>query len=138
MHEAFVRLVDCEDAPQWNGRGHFFGAAAEAMRRILVEQARRKASEKGGGKLNRVELGEVELPESESPLDVIALSEAIDRLQKVDARAAQLVKLRFFAGQTRQQTARVLGISAATVDNDWAYARSWLRAELAANDVSES
>ena len=130
VHEAYIRLVDVEKAQHWNGRGHFFGAAAEAMRRILVEQARRKSGPKAGGRQQRVELSDIspELPGSQ--FDILALSEALDGLAAVDPRAAELVKLRFFIGFTRQQAAEALGVSIATADNDWAYAKGWLQAEL--------
>jgi RNA polymerase sigma factor (TIGR02999 family) len=126
VHEAYLRLVDQEQARRWNSRGHFFAAAAEAMRRILVENARRKASAKGGGR-KRVDLSGVE-PAIEGPrLDLLALDEALCRLEAQDRRKADLVKLRFFAGLTQAQAAEALGISTSTADNDWAYAKSWLR-----------
>jgi RNA polymerase sigma factor (TIGR02999 family) len=131
VHEAYLRLVDVEVGQRFNSRGHFFAAAAEAMRRILVENARRKRGPKAGGGHFRVELSNV-APEIQGPdLDLIALSELLDKLQAKDARAADLVKLRFFAGLTRQEAAAALGISIATADNDWAYAKGWLKAELA-------
>ena len=130
VHEAYLRLVDVEKAQHWNSRGHFFGAAAEAMRRILVEIARRKSGPEAGGGHCRVELSDV-AAEPGPDLDLIALSEALEKLQTKDPRAAELVKLRFFAGLTRHQAAEVLGISVATADNDWAYAKGWLKAELA-------
>jgi RNA polymerase sigma factor (TIGR02999 family) len=132
VHEAYLRLVDGEKAQHWNSRGHFFGAAAEAIRRILVENARRKNGPKAGGRHCRVELTDVAAA-SGPDVDLVALSEAIERLQAKDHRAAELVKLRFFAGLTRQEAANVLGISVATADNDWAYAKGWLKAELAGN-----
>jgi RNA polymerase sigma factor (TIGR02999 family) len=132
VHEAFIRLVDVAKVPEWNSRGHFFGAAAEAMRRILVEQARRKQSVKRGGGLARVELASVD-PIAEGPsLDLLALSEALDKLAAKDPRKAELVKLRFFAGLTGEQAAQALGVATSTVDADWAYAKSWLRIEMAA------
>lgn len=130
VHEAFVRLVDIEKAQHWDSRGHFFSAAAEAMRRILVENARRKAGPEAGGRHQRVELSDVAAEVNGTELDLLALSDALDRLQDKDPRAADLVKLRFFAGLTRQQAAEVLGVSIATADNDWAYAKGWLRVEL--------
>ena len=137
VHEAYLRLVDVQKAQHWNSRGHFFGAAAEAMRRILVENARRKSGPEAGGGHCRVELSNVaaELPGSD--LDLIALNEAVDKLQAKDARAAELVKLRFFAGLTRRQAAEILGVSVATADNDWAYAKGWLKAELAGTSGPE-
>ena len=130
VHEAYLRLVDSARALHWDSRGHFFAAAAEAMRRILVEQARRKAGPEAGGGLCRVELSHVDREIASCPFDTIALSDAIDRLAAKDPRAAELVKLRFFAGLTRQQAAGVLGVSIATVDNDWAYAKGWLYVDL--------
>ncbi len=138
VHEAYIRLVDAERSSHWNGRGHFFGAAAEAMRRILVEQARRKGALKAGGGRQRVQLGDVE-PEIEAPkVDVLALNEALQKLEKENPRKADLVKLRFFAGLTNQQAAEALGVSASTADNDWAYAKSWLRVEMSARAAPES
>jgi RNA polymerase sigma factor (TIGR02999 family) len=131
VHEAYVRLVDVEKAQHWNSRGHFFGAAAEAMRRILVENARRKSGPEAGGAHCRVELSDVPAEIKGTDLDLVALSESLDKLQTKDPRAAELVKLRFFAGLTRRQAAEALGVSVATVDNDWAYAKGWLKAELA-------
>jgi RNA polymerase sigma factor (TIGR02999 family) len=130
VHEAYLRLVSGADAPAWNSRGHFFGAAAEAMRRILVENARRKRGPEAGGGHCRVELSHAAVEIQGPDLDLIALSESLDKLQAKDPRAAELVKLRFFAGLTRQEAADVLGVSIATADNDWAYAKGWLKAEL--------
>lgn len=131
VHDAYVRLVDVEKAQHWNSRGHFFAAAAEAMRRILIENARRKRGPQAGGGHVRVELPDLAAEFHGPDLDLLALSEALDRLQGKDARAAELVKLRFFAGLTRHQAAEALGISVATADNDWAYAKGWLKAEIA-------
>jgi RNA polymerase sigma factor (TIGR02999 family) len=136
VHEAYLRLAQGEAAPNWKSRGHFFAAAAEAMRRILVENARRKRGPKAGGRHCRRELSAV-APEIPGPdLDLIALSELLDQLQADNPRAAELVKLRFFAGLTRQEAADALGLSIATVDNDWAYAKGWLKAGLARNSES--
>jgi RNA polymerase sigma factor (TIGR02999 family) len=132
VHEAYIRLVAGEKAQHWNSRSHFFGAAAEAMRRILVEGARRKRGPEAGGRHCRVELSDVAEPQG-LDLDLIALSEALEKLQTKDPRAAELVKLRFFAGLTRHEAAEILGISVATADNDWAYAKGWLKDELAGN-----
>jgi RNA polymerase sigma factor (TIGR02999 family) len=130
VHEAYVRLVGIGQPHEWNGRGHFFAAAAEAMRRILVDAARRKRSLKRGGDRRRVELADVE-PEVGAPdLDLIALDEALALLARTDPRKAELVKLRFFAGLTTEQAAAALGVSTSTADNDWAYAKSWLRVAL--------
>jgi RNA polymerase sigma factor (TIGR02999 family) len=131
VHEAYLRLVDVEKAQHWNSRGHFFGAAAEAMRRILVENARRKAGPESGGGLHRLDISHVD-PEAEKPdLDLLALHEALDRLAIKHPRKAELVKLRFFAGLTNEQAACALGITARTAYMDWRYAKAWLRAEIA-------
>jgi RNA polymerase sigma factor (TIGR02999 family) len=131
VHEAYLRLVG--DAPHsWNSRGHFFSAAAEAMRRILVENARRKNSGKRGGGQRRVDLDESEAscPTSPDPESLIALDEALRRLSQVDAAKAEVVKLRYFAGLTIEQTAASLGISPATAKRLWTYARAWLIREM--------
>ena len=130
VHEAYLRLVNVEEAQRWNSRGHFFSAAAEAMRRILVEQARRKGSWKAGGRMARMDLADVEPEVLGSQLDLIALDEALSQLETVDPRSAQVVKLRFFAGLTVRQAAESLGVSLATAENDWSYAKSWLRMQL--------
>jgi RNA polymerase sigma factor (TIGR02999 family) len=132
VHEAYLRLVDGEQAQRWNSRGHFFAAAAEAMRRILVESARRKASLKRGGGLRREELPESELAAPAVSDDVLALDEALTQLAQADALAAQLVQLRYFAGLTSPQAAEALGISARTAERTWAYARAWLLKKLQA------
>ena len=126
VHEAYVRLVDGEHQQKWNSRGHFFGAAAEAMRRILVENARRKGRIKRGGDLARQELDEGEIAAPEIKHDLLALDEALDELAKEDQRKYELVKLRFFAGLTIEQAAEALNISTSTADRHWAYARAWL------------
>jgi RNA polymerase sigma factor (TIGR02999 family) len=126
VHEAYVRLVGPADEPKWNGRGHFFAAAAEAMRRILVENARRKKSEKRGGGWGRVPLGDVDVAASERLHDLLDLDEALTALEKIDRTAAQLVKLRCFTGLTLRDAAEVLGLPPRTADGVWAYARSWL------------
>jgi RNA polymerase sigma factor (TIGR02999 family) len=137
VHEAYLRLVGSQtpgskdQTQKWNSRGHFFAAAAEAMRRILIENARRKRGPEAGGRHVRVDLPDVAAELRGPDLDLLALSEALDKLQAKDARAAELVKLRFFAGLTRQQAAEALGVSVATADNDWAYAKGWLKAEIA-------
>ena len=130
VHEAYLRLVQ-GDARQWNSRGHFFAAAAEAMRRILIDRARHKKSLKAGGNYKRIELPEIASTGSEGQLDLLALDEALQRLERKDPRKAQLVKLRFFAGLTNKQAADALHITASTADADWAYAKCWLRAEMA-------
>jgi RNA polymerase sigma factor (TIGR02999 family) len=130
VHDAYIRLVDVKEPQHWNGRGHFFAAAAEAMRRILVEQARRKDSLRAGGQYRRVELSNVDLEIGPPQLDLLALNEALDKLATKDPRTFELVKLRFFAGLTMQQAAEALGVSVATAENDWAYGKCWLRMEL--------
>ncbi len=128
-HEAYLRLVDVQKAQHWNSRGHFFAAAAEAMRRILVERARHKKSLKAGGAHQRVALPDLAMEQGLGD-DLLLLHEALEKLEQKDKRKAELVKLRFFAGLTNEQAAGVLGISTSTADNDWAYARSWLRLEM--------
>src|SRR4051812_25964000 len=130
VHEAYVRLVDVEQAQHWNGRGHFFAAAAEAMRRILVENARRKVSLKRGGKLVRQPLEEAEIAPERPPEELLAIHDALDKLAETDRRAAELVKLRYFAGCTLDEAAEMLGISSRTADGVWAYARAWLFARF--------
>jgi RNA polymerase sigma factor (TIGR02999 family) len=130
VHEAYLRLVDVEKVPQWESRGHFFAAAAEAMRRILVEQARHKKALKSGGDRNRVDLSLAEGAALGPRVDLLALHEALGQLEARDTRAAQIVKLRFFVGMTLEETAQVLGVSVATVKSDWAYAKSWLRTAM--------
>jgi RNA polymerase sigma factor (TIGR02999 family) len=131
VHEAYLRLVDTTHPQSWNGRGHFFAAAAEAMRRILVEQARRRQTHKAGGGRQRIELSRVDPPVDGPDLDLLALSEALDRLAAAHPRKAELVKLRYFAGLSHHDAAAALGIATSTADDDWAYAKSWLRVELA-------
>jgi RNA polymerase sigma factor (TIGR02999 family) len=130
VHEAYLRLIGPADAARWDGRGHFFAAAAEAMRRILVESARRKYSPKHGGPLRRQPIDPADLAAPESSADLLALDEALDKLAAVDPQAAELVKLRYFAGLTIPQAAAALGVSPRTADAWWAYARVWLLAEL--------
>jgi RNA polymerase sigma factor (TIGR02999 family) len=131
VHEAYLRLVNGEEVLNWNSRGHFFAAAAEAMRRILVDQAKRKRSQRAGGNHNRIELSLVE-PEVQGPkLNFLALNEALEKLAIHDPRACHVVKLRYFAGLTVAQAAKSLGVSLATAENDWAYAKSWLKLHLA-------
>jgi RNA polymerase sigma factor (TIGR02999 family) len=138
VHEAYLRLMDTDEAQSWNSRGHFFAAAAEAMRRILIDQARRKASEKAGGKRHRVDLAAIEPAIPGPKLDLLALDEALTQLEKTDPRAAAVVKLRFFAGLTMPQAAEALDISLATAENDWAYAKCCLRLRLGDEDSHAS
>jgi RNA polymerase sigma factor (TIGR02999 family) len=130
VHEAYVRLVGGAQPQDWNGRGHFFAAAAEAMRRILVDQARHKQTRKAGGGHRRLDLDDVEPALDEEPDDLLALDEALRQLEAKDPRKAELVKLRFFAGLTAEQAAAALGVSTSTAEKDWAYARSWLRVAI--------
>jgi RNA polymerase sigma factor (TIGR02999 family) len=130
VHEAYLRLVEGEPAQQWNSRGHSFAAAAEAMRRILVERVRHKRSLKAGGDRRRQELADIELAGAGSRLDLLALDEALAKPEQQGRRRAELVKLRFFAGLTIAEAAQALGVSESTANNDWAYARSWLRLEI--------
>jgi len=130
VHEAYLRLVDVDQPQQWNGRGHFFAAAAEAMRRILVEQARRRGSEKRGGDWQRVDFEELDVMTSVTPGQLVALNDALERLAALDRLAGELVKLRYFAGLALDQAAAALGISPATAYRHWAYARAWLRDQL--------
>lgn len=130
VHDAYIRLVDTDKAQQWDSRGHFFAAAAEAMRRILVESARRKARLKHGGAYQRQAVDDIEDPATTNGLDLIAVNDALDELEKIDAIAAGLVKLRYFAGMSVEQAAESLGMSARTGYHTWDYARSWLRCKL--------
>ena len=137
VHEAYLRLVvspgsacSKDNEHFWNSERHFYGAAAEAMRRILVERARHKNCLKAGGGRDRVELDGVDLSAAQPCDDILALDEALEKLAGKDQRKAELVKLRYFAGLTIEQAAGALGISTSTADNDWAYARAWLRLEL--------
>jgi RNA polymerase sigma factor (TIGR02999 family) len=134
VHEAYVRLVDVGKAQNWSSRRHFFAAAAEAMRRILVENARRKQSRKHGGHLARQDLAATDVAAPETPHEVLALDEAIQKLARQDQRAADVVQLRFFAGLPLPEVAKLLGISPRTADRLWAYARAWLHQELHASD----
>jgi len=130
VHEAYLRLVGDGEPRDWNGRGHFFAAAAEAMRRILVENARRKKSAKAGGAWQRQELIDAALAVDSTGDALFAVDEALSRLAEAHPRAARLVHLRFFLGQTIEETAAHLGLDVRTAYRDWAYARAWLRREL--------
>lgn len=135
VHEAYLRLVDGKQAQGWNGQGHFIGAAAEAMRRILVENARRKKRHRHGGEWKRADLQAIEiecvLPDDEVP----ALNDALLRLEQQDPLKARLVQLRFFAGLTNEEAAEALGVSAATAKRHWRYARAWLHREIRGDEV---
>ena len=129
VHEAFLKLVDVEKAQHWNSRGHFFGAAAEAMRRILIDNARRKQAEKHGGDFHRVQLDNVDVAVA-GRFDLLALDDALSKLETEEPEKAELVKLRYFAGFTIEEAAEMLGISRTTASRHWTYARTWLYAEL--------
>ena len=143
VHEAYLRLV-CDRSPapgaarsgsgeqNWNSRGHFFAAAAEAMRRILVENARRRTRKKHGGELKRVDLSPAQLADSADDEELLSLDEALERLNSHDAQSAELVKLRYFAGLTIPEAAEILGVSPRTADFLWSFARAWLRREIEA------
>ena len=129
VHEAYIRLVGCDAASQWNGRGHFFAAAAEAMRRILVDHARRRQAGKRGGELHRVDLdaaAPAAPPEESATEDLLALDEALRQFEAEEPLRARLVKLRYFAGLSIPEAAAALGVSVATAKRHWVYARSWL------------
>ena len=131
VHEVYLRLVDVNRAQHWNSRAHFFAAAAEAMRRILVEQARRKGRTRHGGGLRRVDLLDVDAPAEPSDNEqILLLDEALNRLAAVRPQAAQLVKLRFFSGVTVEEAAPMLGLSARTAGRLWVFARAWLRRDM--------
>lgn len=137
VHEAYLRLVGEHD-PGWNGRHHFFGAAARAMRNILVDDARRKAALKHGGNRRRVDIEHAEVAADDAPEPLLALDDALARLEAHDARLAELVMLRYFAGLTQAEAATALAVSERTVERDWRYAKAWLRRELAAAGHEEA
>src|SRR5262245_25158156 len=131
VHEAYLRLVGGNQTQDWDGRGHFFAAAAEAMRRILIDRARHKQTHKAGGGRRRLDLDDLEPALEEQNGDrLLALDEALRQLEVEDPRKAALVKLRFFAGLTTEQAAAALGVSTSTAEKDWAFARSWLRVTI--------
>ena len=130
VHDAYLRLVGIENPPHWNGRGHFFAAAAEAMRRILVDAARRKHRLRRGGGRERVDLDGLDVAAPERGDDLLALDEALTLLAAADPQAAELVKLRHFAGLTVREAAEALGVSPRTADSLWAYAKAWLLQQI--------
>lgn len=130
VHEAYLRLLDGGKTQSWNGRGHFFAAAAEAMRRILVENARRKRTLKRGGSRQRVNLDQIADVATPTPDELLSLDEALTGLSRHDPLSAQLVQLRYFAGLSLEQAARALGIATATAYRHWAFARAWLHTQL--------
>lgn len=132
VHEAYLRLVDCDEQQNWNGRGHFFSAAAEAIRRILIERARSKKRLKRGGSARKVQLDEgIDLAADQELEELIDLHEVLDLLEERDPEKAAVVKMRFFAGLTIPQIAEAMSISSSTADRYWAYARAWLVREMA-------
>lgn len=134
VHEAYVRLAQNDPQRRWNDRNHFFAVAAEAMRRVLVDNARRKGAIKRGGQFKRQNLEEFHVNWDGRADQLLELNEAIERLEAVHPRKAALVKLRYFAGLTMEEVADVLGVSLSTARNDWSYARAWLKVELRAED----
>jgi RNA polymerase sigma factor (TIGR02999 family) len=130
VHEAYLRLVGASEPQEWEGRTHFFAAAAEAMRRILVESARRKKRLKHGGEFQRVSLEDIDVPLPLPGDELIALDEALNGLAALDERAANVVKLCFFVGMTQEEAAKELGVSRATVERLWSFARAWLFREM--------
>ena len=134
VHDAYIRLVDVEKAQHWNSRGHFFSAAAEAMRRILIENARRKRAIIRGGDREKLDLNLIEPAAHRISDDVLALNDALEKLEKQDQVKAELVKLRYFAGLTVEQAAQAIGISPATAHRYWNYARAWLHQEILDTD----
>lgn len=130
VHEAYVRLVDTDRVQDWNSRGHFFAAAAEAMRRILIENARRKSRQKHGGSFRRIDFENADVVGELSPCELLSLDDAMEKLAAEDSTAASLVKLKFFAGQSIEEAARAIGISKSAAYRHWTYARAWLFTEL--------
>jgi RNA polymerase sigma factor (TIGR02999 family) len=138
VHEAYLRLVDTEKAQQWNSRGHFFAAAAEAMRRILINRARDKMRHKRGGGWKRVDLDQLTVADQAADEELIALDDCLERLAQEDPTGAELVKLRFFAGLTQEEAAAALGLARRTADRTWAYARAWLCEALSQGEPPET
>jgi len=130
VHDAYIRLVDVAKAQHWDSRRHFFSAAAESMRRLLVERARRKGRLKRGGQQNRIPLEEVDIAIEDTRLDVLALDEALSKLAAQSPEQAEIVQLRFFAGLSHEEVAEMLGVSTITVKRHWRYARVWLLQQM--------
>ncbi len=130
VHDAYLRLIEDGSNKQWDGRGHFFSAAAEAMRRILVDRARSKKTAKRGGDFKEADIDVALLHSEQRTDDLLALDEALERLEEIDQTKSELVKLRYFAGLTIPQAAAVLGIAPSTADKYWAFAKAWLRTEM--------
>jgi RNA polymerase sigma factor (TIGR02999 family) len=133
VHEAYMRVVGEQD-PGWDGRGHFFAAAAEAMRQVLVDQARRKKRLKRGGDKKRMDVADFEVPLATPVEDILAVDEALEKLERDDPRKAQVVAMRFFAGLTREETAAAMGVSLATIDREWRYIVARLHRELSTKE----
>jgi RNA polymerase sigma factor (TIGR02999 family) len=133
VHEAYIRLVG-DDNPSWQNRGHFFAAAAEAMRRILVERARQKQSLRGGGGVRPLDITQADVAVEIDPIELISLDEALSELGRLDETAAQVVKLRFFGGLSETEAADALGVSRSTVQRSWVYARAWLHRKISCRD----
>jgi RNA polymerase sigma factor (TIGR02999 family) len=133
VHDAYLRLIGDDNGKLWNSRGHFFAAAAEAMRRILIEQARRKKSRKAGGEFDRITLSENAIADSGPSEDILVLDEALTKLETQNPRKAALVKLRYFGGLTIEQAAEALEIAPSTAIADWSYAKGWLKLEISKN-----
>ena len=130
VHEAYVRLVDVDKAQEWDSRGHFFAAAAEAMRRILIDHARAKGSAKRGGRLTKLDIDAVDLATKATAEELLAIDDALAKLSREDPSSAKLVELRYFAGLTVDEAGKALGMSTATAYRHWNYARAWLHGEL--------
>jgi RNA polymerase sigma factor (TIGR02999 family) len=130
VHEAYLRLVDGDTTQHWDGRAHFFAAAAEAMRRILVDAARTRSARKRGGAWRRIDLNSVDLAQRAAPEDLLEFDDTLDKLARHDSAASQLVKLRFFAGLSIDQAGKMLGLSRTAAYERWAFARAWLYSEL--------
>lgn len=136
VHEAYLRLVDVEKAQHWNSRGHFFAAAAEAMRRILIDRAREKLAQKRGAGRKRIPLEEVDPPAGTPPEDLLALDEALEQLTRLDPTAGQLVKLRYFGGLSVEQAAGALNLATATAYRHWTFARAWLHNKISGTSAN--
>lgn len=136
VHEAFLRLVNAEEFSGWDSRGHFFAAASEAMRQIVIDEFRRKKTLKRGGDWNRVNIELSDVPGLPRGDELLSLDDALDKLEKYDSRKCQIVKMRFFGGLTTQQAADAIGISLATAERDWNFARAWLRREISTEENS--
>ena len=134
VHEAYVRLVGSDDEKAWDNRGHFFAAAAQSMRRILVNHARDRATAKRGGDWGRVTLDAITTPAGVDPSELIAIDDTLQQLEEKDARAGEIAKLRIFTGLTVAEIAEIMGVGRRTVDRQWAFARAWLRTHLDSED----